>query len=65
MLTVLVAGGIPLIVLLMVLFFATPAWRTFIVACLAIEIIAVGAYVTLDAIQKPADVAYSTSSVRI
>jgi len=39
--------------------------KTFVVACIAAAVIAVGAVVVLNNIQKPADTAYSTSGVRI
>jgi hypothetical protein len=39
--------------------------KAFIIACVAAAVIAIGAVVVLNGIQKPADVAFSTSSVRI
>jgi hypothetical protein len=39
--------------------------RSFIVACIAAAVIAIGAAVVLNNIQKPVDVAYTTSAVRI
>jgi|307.fasta_scaffold201850_2 hypothetical protein len=39
--------------------------KTFIIACIAAGVIAIGAVVVLNEIQKPADVAFSTSGVRI
>ena len=41
------------------------AMKTFIVACIAAAVIAVGAVAVLDGLQEPAAVAFSTSSVRI
>jgi hypothetical protein len=39
--------------------------KTFIIACVAAAVIAIGAVVVLNEIQKPADVAFTTSGVRI
>jgi hypothetical protein len=39
--------------------------RVFITACIAAAVIAVIAALALETIQKPADVAFSTSAVRI
>jgi hypothetical protein len=39
--------------------------KTFIVACVAAAVIAVGAVVVLNGIQKPAESAYKTTGVRI
>jgi hypothetical protein len=39
--------------------------KVFIVACLAAAVIAIGAVVVLDSIQKPVGTAYTTSGVRI
>ena len=39
--------------------------KAFIVACVAAAVIAVGAVAVLNGIQKPVDVAYTTSGVRI
>jgi len=39
--------------------------KTFVVACIAAAVIAIGAVVVLNSIQKPADTAYTTSAVRI
>jgi len=39
--------------------------KTFIVACIAAAVIAIGAVVVLRNIQEPVDVAYATSGVRI
>jgi hypothetical protein len=39
--------------------------RSFIISCLAAAVLAVGAAVILQAVQKPAEVAFSTSGVRI
>jgi hypothetical protein len=39
--------------------------KTFIVACIAAAVIAIGAVVVLGNIQEPVDVAYATSGVRI
>jgi hypothetical protein len=39
--------------------------RVFIAACIAAAVIAVIAALALNTIQKPADVAFSTSAVRI
>ena len=39
--------------------------RAFVIACIAAAVIAVGAVVVLDGIQKPAEVAFQTSGVRI
>ena len=41
------------------------AMKAFIVACIAAAVIAVGAVVVLNGIQKPVDVAFTTSGVRI
>ncbi len=38
--------------------------KTFIVACVAAAVIAIGAVVVLNGIQKPVETAYSTSGVR-
>jgi hypothetical protein len=39
--------------------------RTFLVSCLVAAVIAIGAVFVLNHFQEPADIAYSTSSVRI
>ena len=39
--------------------------KTFFIACIAAVVIALGAVVVLNGIQKPVDVAFSTSAVRI
>jgi hypothetical protein len=39
--------------------------KAFLIACVAIIVIAVGASVLLDLYQKPAEEAFSTSAVRI
>ena len=39
--------------------------RSFIAACVAAAIIAIVAVFVLNSVQKPVDVAFSTSSVRI
>ena len=39
--------------------------RSFVVACVAAVVIAIGGAAVLDHYQKPADVAFSTSGVRI
>jgi hypothetical protein len=39
--------------------------RAFLVACLAAAIIAIGAVFALNAVQRPAELAFSTSAVRI
>jgi hypothetical protein len=39
--------------------------KTFIVACIAAAVIAVGAVFVLNDIQKPVDVAFTTTAVRI
>jgi hypothetical protein len=39
--------------------------KTFIVACIAAAVIAVGAVVVLNEIQKPVGVVFTTSAVRI
>jgi hypothetical protein len=39
--------------------------KTFIIACIAAAVIAVGAVVVLNGVQKPVDVAFTTSAVRI
>ena len=39
--------------------------KAFIVACLAAAVIAVGAVVVLNSIQKPVETAYTTTGVRI
>ena len=39
--------------------------KAFLIACLAIIVLAVGASVVLDLYQKPAEAAFSTSGVRI
>ena len=39
--------------------------KAFLIACVAIIVIAVGASLTLDVFQKPAEQAFTTSSVRI
>jgi hypothetical protein len=41
------------------------AMRSFLAACLAIVIIGAAGYFSLNAMQQPAGVAYSTSAVRI
>jgi hypothetical protein len=38
--------------------------KTFIVACVAAAVIAIGAVVVLNSIQKPVDTAFSTTGVR-
>ena len=38
--------------------------KTFIVACVAAAVIAIGGVVVLNGIQKPVETAYSTSGVR-
>jgi len=43
----------------------TPLMWTFIIACTPAGIIAVSAVVVLNGIQKPVDVAFTTSAVRI
>jgi hypothetical protein len=39
--------------------------KTFIVACVAAAVIAIGAVVVLNGIQKPVESAYATTGVRI
>jgi hypothetical protein len=39
--------------------------KIFVVACIAAAVIALGAVVVLNSIQKPVETAYTTSSVRI
>ena len=39
--------------------------KTFIVACIAAAVIAIGAVVVLNSIQKPVETAFSTTGVRI
>jgi hypothetical protein len=39
--------------------------KAFIVACVAAAVIAIGAVVVLNDVQKPAETAYATSGVRI
>ena len=39
--------------------------KTFIVACIAAAVIAVGAVVVLNSIQKPVETAFTTTAVRI
>jgi hypothetical protein len=39
--------------------------KTFVVACIAAAVIAIGAVVVLNSVQKPASTAYSTTGVRI
>ena len=39
--------------------------KTFIIACVAAAVIAVGAVVVLNGMQKPVETAYTTSGVRI
>ena len=39
--------------------------KAFLIACVAIVVISVGASLTLDMFQKPADQAYTTSGVRM
>jgi hypothetical protein len=39
--------------------------KAFIVACVAAAVIAIGAVVVLDGIQKPVESAYKTTGVRI
>jgi len=39
--------------------------KVFIVACIAAAVIAIGGVVVLNGIQKPVDVAFTTSAVRI
>ena len=39
--------------------------KVFIVACIAAAVIAVGGVAVLNGIQKPVDVAFTTSAVRI
>ena len=39
--------------------------KTYIISCVAAAVIAIGAALALNAIQKPVDVAYTTSAVRI
>jgi hypothetical protein len=43
----------------------TFAMRAFVISCAAALVLAVCGYAALNVVQKPADVAYSTSSVRI
>jgi hypothetical protein len=43
-----------------------PRMKSFIVSCIAAAVIAVGAYIVLDRMyQKPAEVAYTTTGVRL
>jgi hypothetical protein len=39
--------------------------RTFLVACLAAAVIAIGAVVVLNKFQRPVETAFATSAVRI
>ena len=39
--------------------------KTFVVACIAAAVIAIGAVVVLNSIQKPVETAFSTTGVRI
>jgi hypothetical protein len=39
--------------------------KAFLIACVAIVVIAIGASLTLDAFQKPAERAFATSGARI
>ena len=39
--------------------------RPFLISCVVAIIFAVGAYFTLNAIQEPVDIAYTTSAVRL
>ena len=39
--------------------------KTFVVACVAAAVIAIGAVVVLNGIQEPVESAYTTTSVRI
>jgi hypothetical protein len=39
--------------------------KTFIVACVAAAVIAIGGVLVLNGIQKPVETAYTTSGVRI
>ena len=39
--------------------------KAFVVACIAAAVIAIGAVVVLGGVQKPVDVAFATSAVRI
>jgi hypothetical protein len=39
--------------------------KTFLVACVAAAVIAIGAVVVLNSIQKPVETAFSTTAVRI
>jgi hypothetical protein len=39
--------------------------KVFVVACIAAAVIAIGGVVVLNGIQKPVDVAFTTSGVRI
>jgi hypothetical protein len=39
--------------------------KAFVVACFAAAVIAIGAVIVLNSIQKPAETAYTTSGVRI
>jgi hypothetical protein len=39
--------------------------KSFIVACIAAAVIAIGAVVVLNSIQKPVETAFSTTGVRI
>jgi hypothetical protein len=39
--------------------------RAFVISCAAAIILAVGGYAVLNVMQKPVDIAYATSSVRI
>ena len=39
--------------------------RVFLIACLAVVVLALGAFLSLNAVQKPAGVSYSTEGARI
>ncbi len=39
--------------------------KTFLVACIAAAVIAIGAVVVLNSVQKPVETAFSTTGVRI
>jgi hypothetical protein len=39
--------------------------KIFVIACVAAAVIAIGAVVVLNGIQKPVETAYATSNVRI
>jgi hypothetical protein len=41
------------------------AMKTFVVACVAAIVIAIGAVLVLDGVQKPVESAYKTTGVRI